>query len=397
MKKLRYLALLLVAAFALSGCNMIKINEERDGAQVVAEVNGEKITKKQVYDAAGLTWDVAEDGYTATNRNSMKAQALEGLIQDIVLKAKVKELGYDKFNADEEKEIADSLKTYRDSNYESILSKYQEQAKTDPSIKPEEKAEADITSYEQQLRHSKALQKAMDAASKDIAATAEEVQAMYSDILSAEKSAFDSDPSYVSIYEMYYGYPILYYPSDGFVRVKQILIKIPEDAQKEISTMREGNLTDEANKKREEELKKIEAKAADALTKVKGAGADLTKLNELITQYNEDPGMTAESSGYLVYKESKDYVQEFTDAAMALTDVGKPSELVATDYGYHILWLSEKHAKGEVPLDQVKDKITNLATESKKNEAWSTTVTGWVDALKNDKKIKTYNGRLNNN
>ncbi len=397
MKKLRYLALLLVAAFAFSGCKVITINPDRDGAQVVAEVNGEKITKKQVYDAAGLTWDVKADGYTAANRNTMKSQALDSLIQDIVIKAKVKELGYDKLNADEEKEIADSLKTYRDNYYESILSSYQEKAKTDPSIKPEEKAEADIKDYEQQLKDNKALQKAKDAVGKDLAATADEVQKMYSDILSTEKSAFDSDPSYISVYEMYYGYPIVYYPQDGYVRVKQILIKIPDDAQKEISTMREGNLTEEANKKRDEELKKIEAKAGEVLTKVKAAGGDLTKLNALITENNEDPGMTAESAGYLVYKDSKDYVQEFTNAAMALKDIGKPSELVATDYGYHILWLSEKITKGEVPLEKVKDKVTELATTSKQNEAWTTAVTEWVDALKKDKKIQTYTGRLNNN
>ncbi len=396
MKKLRYLALLLVAAFALSGCKVITINPDRDGAQVVAEVNGEKITKKQVYDAAGLTWDAKADGYTTDNRKSMKSQAMESLIQDIVIKDKIKELGYDKFNADEEKEIADSLKTYRDNNYETILKSYQEKAKTDPSIKPDESAEAAIKEYEQQLRDNKALQKAKDAVIKDITATDAEVQEMYSSILSAEKSAFDSDPSYISIYEMYYGYPIVYYPQDGYVRVKQILVKIPEDAQKEISSMREGNLTDEANKKRDEELKKIAAKAGDILTKVKAASGDLAKLNGLITENNEDPGMTAESSGYLVYKDSKDYVQEFTDAAMALTDIGKPSELVATDYGYHILWLSEKIAKGEVPLDQVKTKVTELAVTNKQNEAWSTTVTGWIDTLTKEKKIKTYAGRLNN-
>lgn len=393
MKKFRYLALLAAAAFALSGCNAIRINPERDAAQIVAEVDGEKITKKQVYDAAGLSWDTTSD-LTTAEMKSQKTSALDGLIADIVTKKKTQELGYYTFTADEQKEIDDALASYRESNYENLLKDYQEKAKTDSTINAEEKANADIEDYKRRLIDSKAQEKAYEAATKDVTPTDAEVQEMYDGLLASEKQAFDSNPSQISIYEMYYGYPILYYPAEGYVRVKHILVKLPDDVQTVISDLRKAKKDDEADKKRDEELKKIETKASEALAKTKAAGNDLEKLNALITEYSEDTGMTAESTGYLVFKDSQDWVQEFTDAAMKLTDTGKPSELVATDYGYHILWLTEKLAKGDVPLDQAKDKILELAKSSKQSDIWNTTVEGWVKEY--ESKIKKYENRLLN-
>ena len=407
MKKLRFLALLLVAAFVFSGCNIIKVNPERDGEQVVAEVNGEKIFKKDVYESAGITWDKKVESWEMDDYKQSKEDALDSLIQQEVVKQKINDtsLGYYTFTTDERKEIDDAVTKYKTDNYDKLLADYQEKAKTDPSIKPEEKANADIEQYKKDQEYQAAYTKAQKQVTDPVTPTEDDIKSTYDEILSYEKTQFDSDPSQISIFEMYYGYPILYYPQDGFVRVKQILISLPDDVKTEISELRKANKTDEANKKRDEELKKILDKATDELAKVKNANGDLTKLDTLIREYDKAEAANDESAesstdeeqeipDYLVYKDTKDWVQEFTDAALTLTDIGKPSELVATDYGYHILWLTEKIAKGDVPLDKAKDDVTEVAKSQKQNEAWSAKIQEWMTEYKS--KIKEYRNRLHN-
>lgn len=98
------------------------------------------------------------------------------------------------------------------------------------------------------------------------------------------------------------------------VTVKHILISFdPENT---------GNVTDEmkadARKRAEEVLAKV------------NAGEN---FEELIAEYNDDPGATDE--GY-TFADDGTMVQEFTDASFAL-QVGENSGLVETTYGYHII------------------------------------------------------------
>ncbi len=78
-----------------------------------------------------------------------------------------------------------------------------------------------------------------------------------------------------------------------------------------------------------EEKAEAKKKAEEVLAKAKN-GEDFDKLVE---EYNEDPGATAE--GY-TFANDGTMVQEFADASFALS-IDEISDLVETDYGYHII------------------------------------------------------------
>lgn len=71
-------------------------------------------------------------------------------------------------------------------------------------------------------------------------------------------------------------------------------------------------------------------KASQALARAK-AGED---FDALVAEYGEDPGMTDNKDGY--YFTHGDMVEQFETAAYAL-EVGQISDIVETDYGYHII------------------------------------------------------------
>ncbi len=72
--------------------------------------------------------------------------------------------------------------------------------------------------------------------------------------------------------------------------------------------------------------------AEDVLARAK-AGEDFDKL---VADFGEDPGMDSSPQGYVVYKGSG-MVEPFETAALALQNVGDVSDIVESDFGYHIL------------------------------------------------------------
>lgn len=82
-------------------------------------------------------------------------------------------------------------------------------------------------------------------------------------------------------------------------------------------------------------------KAAEVLKLVKEGKED---FGELAKRYSQDPG-TAEKGGDLGYFKRGAMVKEFEDAVFALK-VGEISDLVKTNYGYHIIKLEDKKGQG---------------------------------------------------
>jgi parvulin-like peptidyl-prolyl isomerase len=101
----------------------------------------------------------------------------------------------------------------------------------------------------------------------------------------------------------------------------------------------------------QEDRDKALGKAKDVLKQLKN-GADFT---ELAKKYSDDPG-SKDRGGDLGYFSHGDMVPAFEKAAFGL-DVGQTSDVVQTDYGYHVIRVEEKKAASKVNYDDVKDDL----------------------------------------
>ena len=105
--------------------------------------------------------------------------------------------------------------------------------------------------------------------------------------------------------------------------------------------------------KRPEEEKKIREKAEGLLKQIKG-GANFA---DLATKNSEDPG-SGKNGGDLGWVASGQTVPEFEKAAFSLK-IGETSDLVKTQYGYHILRVEKREDAKVTPFEEAKLQLMN--------------------------------------
>lgn len=105
------------------------------------------------------------------------------------------------------------------------------------------------------------------------------------------------------------------------------------------------------------EDKKAEArkKAEEALAKAR-SGAD---FDQLITEYNEDPGMASSPKGYVFTK--GEMVAPFEEAAFALP-VDGISDIVESKFGYHIIKKLDKNADPTIYEEKKEEVASHLVS-----------------------------------
>ena len=110
-------------------------------------------------------------------------------------------------------------------------------------------------------------------------------------------------------------------------------------------------------------LIKDKAKAETVLKQAKAPKADFAALAK---QYSEDPGSAAKG-GDLGFFTKEQMVPEFSKAAFSL----KPdtvSDLVKSEYGYHIIKVVDRKKAGVMPLKEVQNEIKKFLEDEKKVE-----------------------------
>src|SRR5467141_1031930 len=103
--------------------------------------------------------------------------------------------------------------------------------------------------------------------------------------------------------------------------------------------------------KTDAEVEEIRQKAEDVLKQAK-KGA---KFEDLAKKYSEDPG-TKDKGGDLGWLMQGQTVPEFEKTAFGL-EKGKISDLVKTQYGFHIIEVLDKETAHTKPFEEVKDSI----------------------------------------
>jgi peptidyl-prolyl cis-trans isomerase D len=106
-----------------------------------------------------------------------------------------------------------------------------------------------------------------------------------------------------------------------------------------------------------DDVKKLEAKAADLLKQVKG-GADFA---EIAKKNSDDPG-SAPKGGDLGWISKGQMVPNFEATAFSLKK-GEISNVIKTEYGFHIVQVTDREEARVKPFEEVK---AELATETKR-------------------------------
>ena len=143
------------------------------------------------------------------------------------------------------------------------------------------------------------------------------------------------------------------------MRVRHILIKVDENTDKK------------------EALKKI----GEILKEVKKGK---TSFAELAKKYSEGP--SAPRGGDLGFFTRGQMVREFEEAAFALK-VGEISNVVETEYGYHIIQCIEKKASEKKSLEEIRDYLRNFIFQKKmeeRYEKWLRTLRDKVSITRSD-------------
>lgn len=159
--------------------------------------------------------------------------------------------------------------------------------------------------------------------------------------------------------QAYYNQHLDDYQVKSQVKTRHILITVPAGADAK---------TDAAAK----------AKAEDVLKQVKAGG----NFAELAKKYSEDPG-SKDQGGELPMMPTAGLDPAYAKAALALNP-GQTSDLVRSQFGYHIIQTEQKEAAHTKSLDEVKAQIVPILEQQKAGAAEQSFATALaVDAKKN--------------
>jgi len=126
----------------------------------------------------------------------------------------------------------------------------------------------------------------------------------------------------------------------------------------------------------------VKAKAATVLKKVKRKGADFAALAK---KYSED--VTKNRGGELGWFAKGRMVKAFETAAWQLK-TGATSDLVETNFGFHIIKRDDFKASRTKPFKEVKPLIKRSLTARRRNQAIQQSIKTWRDEAKIDVRIK---------
>ena len=290
--------------------------------EVVATVNGENITKQQLQDL----FNAALQASGAKVQDLNPQQQLGGytqLLQDLIM---------DKLVAE-----ASATEKVSDADVDAELAKIKGQF-------PDEKA------FQEQIAQSGMTPEKLK---ENIRTGLQQSRWMKSQVKAPEVTDAQA--------KAFYDSNIKEFEQPETVKASHILFMVDPDAPADVVKQKED----------------AAAKAAERAA----AGEDFTKLAK---ELSEEPG-ASESGGDLGFFPKDRMVPEFAEVAF-VQKVGDISKPVKTQFGWHIIKVTDKKAAGTVPFDQVKDQVTSFLKSSGQREAAQAV----LNKLKESAKIETF-------
>lgn len=172
------------------------------------------------------------------------------------------------------------------------------------------------------------------------------------------------------------------------VRAAHILISVnPQEIEEIITSNKEnaGLSKEEIKKKVDAEIAAKKAKAEKVLAEVKKDPSQFAK----VAKENSDDTTTAVKGGELGFFSAQEMVPEFSKAAFAM----KPntvSGIVQTQFGYHIIMVTDRLAAGQEPFEKVKNDIKGYLQNQKQLQL----IDNLVESLKKNAKIEYVNSEF---
>ncbi len=452
MKKRVLVSLLLAAAMLLSGCSLVVKDQKVDNARTVIRVNDQVVNKEtfmQSYATALENQKMLEQLYRnygmqapAVSDEEVLRQTIDATVRQIVLEQKAKELSLDVLPADEQKAADDKAQTQYDSQLSSIKTQFftgtsLENEALDKAVQ-EKAAELglDLAQLREQTSKAAVLEKVRQEAIKDVTVTAEEIQKEFETRVENDKKNYEENADAYG--QKRNGGEKVYYAPAGYRMVKQVLVPFTADDKTAIDAARsaltplttalnnaqtalddndkameaEGIAADELQKltDKKAELQKAldEAKSAEQVAQrnltaalEKGYAAIAQKaqdvytraqkgesFDELVKEFNEDPGQPAE--GYAIREGFSSFDEAFVKPAMALTEKGGVAEPSKGSYGYYIVQYADDVAEGAVQLDTVSDAIKGDLLKTRQDETFESAVQQWIGSSR----VETFADRV---
>jgi peptidyl-prolyl cis-trans isomerase C len=164
-------------------------------------------------------------------------------------------------------------------------------------------------------------------------------------------------------------------PNDG--QVREFYDKNP-DKFKQDEAVRASHILFKVEESADAATKKKVKDQAEAVLKQVRAGAD---FGEMAKKHSADG--SAQQGGDLNFFTKGQMVPAFDQAAFAMKP-GEISDIVTTQFGYHIIKVTERRQASTVPFEQVSDRIKEYLTEQQKQQK----VEAFIAGLKQKAKIE---------
>jgi parvulin-like peptidyl-prolyl isomerase len=432
MQKKSLLALLLALMMLLSGCALVSVDTEKDNARTIVDVNGETVNKQTIYAAVQnqiqmnqyynqLYASIGMTGSYSTDEATVTAQVIESYVNQLVSTQKAKELGLYEMTEEEKAEIETNGQDNYNSFLDSVASTYMpgstlegDELRAAAAQYAEENkiTTADgrytLDDFIASATDAKAIDKLQEYLIKDVAVTAEEVQADFDAKVESAKADYETNPDN-------YGYSrmngsTVYYAPAGYRMVKHILVPIADedstataDAQTALNDA-QAALDAAAEDADKDALQAAVDAAQAAYDEAQAAGfanakakadeiyalatAEDADFDALIAEYSTD---SMPEEGYAIREGFAYFVEPFVTGAMALQNVGDVSEPVESTYGYHTIKYVGDVEEGPVDIETVRASIESALLTTKQDEATSTAMEQFVS----EATVKTYADRMN--
>jgi len=247
---IKWAALCVAMLLALSGCNLVQLDPEKeaerllaeaekDAALIVATVGDEVITKLEAMQSLESAYDYYA-AYGLSDRSQLgflKEAVVEGMVSEKILNAKVKELGLDQYTDEETARFREEAQA----EYDDQVSGYKAYLMDDGMSEEEAAAETDRVVREANFTVERLMEETMngdrherlrEAVTKDVTVTDEDVRARYDSLVQEQTQTFEDGDEYVT--ERGAGGVIAYNPP-GFRRVLNLLLLFSNDHSDKIN------------------------------------------------------------------------------------------------------------------------------------------------------------------